>query len=61
MQSTSDVLTMLTRDFLSGEGSLQRTLRQCGYVPGYRQTALDEYRFFVGNLATDLKDGIILT
>ena len=59
LKSSRDVLLNLS-NFLSGEGDITRHLLFFGYSISQKQTPIDEMDFTVGNLATDLRDGIRL-
>lgn len=50
-----------SRQFLAGEGDINRHLGYLGYITKHSQTALDEFDYAVKNLSTDLKDGLRLT
>ena len=60
VKSSRDVLTALSRDFLSGEGDVVKHLSYLGYVVNQEQTVLDEFDYAVTNVAVDLKDGVRL-
>jgi len=59
-KSTRDVLSALTTEILRGDGNLFKLLDQIGCQYGYRQTYVDEARYYVKNLMQDLRDGVIL-
>lgn len=42
-------------------GDITRALRHCDYVLSHEQDPLQEVRFHIENLASDLRDGIVLT
>ncbi|WAQ95520.1 ASPM-like protein [Mya arenaria] len=60
-KASRDLLLQMSRDFLSGEGDINRHLGYLGYKVMYTQTALDEFDFAVKKLAIDLRDGVRLT
>ncbi|XP_076880706.1 abnormal spindle-like microcephaly-associated protein [Brachyhypopomus gauderio] len=59
-KTSKDVLVAFSRDFLSGEGNLQRHLALLGLAVCHSQTPLAEFSFAVQNLAVDLRCGIRL-
>ncbi|XP_053490536.1 abnormal spindle-like microcephaly-associated protein isoform X2 [Ictalurus furcatus] len=59
-KTSKDLLLAFSRDFLSGEGILPRHLGLLGLAVSHIQTPLDEFKFAVQNLATDLRCGIRL-
>ena len=61
IKSSRDVLTMFSRDYLSGEGDIVKHLAYLGYDVKHKQTALDEFDFAVTNISTDLRCGLRLT
>ncbi|GMH66940.1 hypothetical protein TL16_g04548 [Triparma laevis f. inornata] len=60
VKSTKELLNVLCRDFLSGEGNVVKHLAQMGLKITYEQKFIDEYDFSVSNLAVDLRDGVRL-
>ncbi|GMI14485.1 hypothetical protein TrVE_jg9754 [Triparma verrucosa] len=60
VKSTKELLNVLCRDFLSGEGNVVKHLGQMGLKVSYEQKFIDEYDFSVSNLAVDLRDGVRL-
>ena len=54
------MLVQFSRDYLSGEGDITKHLAYMGYVVSHAQTPLDEFDYAVGNLCTDLRDGLRL-
>ena len=61
MKSTRDVLVTICRECLSAEGDIVKHLSRIGLKISYVQDPIDEVSFRVTNLATDLRDGVILT
>jgi abnormal spindle-like microcephaly-associated protein len=61
VKSTRDVLLTITRDCLSAEGDIVKHLSRIGLKISYVQDPVDEVNFRVTNLATDLRDGVLLT
>jgi hypothetical protein len=61
LQSTQSVLTELIKCLVSAEGSLSKMLKQVGFVPSYEQSALEEYNYTLTTLASDLRNGVVLT
>lgn len=61
VKSTRDVLVTICRECLSSEGDIVKHLSRIGLKISYIQDPIDEVNFRVTNLATDLRDGVILT
>jgi abnormal spindle-like microcephaly-associated protein len=61
LKTSREILITFAKDYLRGEGDITRHLGYFGYRVSHAQTALDEFDFAVGNLATDLRDGIRIT
>ncbi|KAL9190668.1 hypothetical protein ACHAXT_000374 [Thalassiosira profunda] len=60
LKSSDDVLVSLCQDCFSKQGSIIRHLAYDGVSVSHVQKPLDEYDFYVRNLAVDLKDGVCL-
>ena len=60
IKSSKEFLAILCRDYLHGIGSVFKHLGQVGVSVSYEQTCIDELDFSVSNLATDLRDGVII-
>ena len=56
----SDDLINFAKDYLSGEGDIEKHLRQLGFRVEHKQSILSEVDFSVTNLAVDLRDGVRL-
>ncbi|VEU37479.1 unnamed protein product [Pseudo-nitzschia multistriata] len=61
VKSTRDVLITICRECLSAEGDITKHLSRIGLKVSYIQDPIDEVNFQVANLATDLRDGVLLT
>ena len=61
VKSTRDVLITICRDCLSAEGDIVKHFSRIGLKISYVQDPVDEVNFRVTNLATDLRDGVLLT
>lgn len=62
IKSSQAMLITFAKEFLSGEGNVLRHLaHSCSYKVFHQQQKLDEFDFQVGNLSTDLRNGIRLT
>jgi abnormal spindle-like microcephaly-associated protein len=61
VKSTRDVLVAICRECLSAEGDIIKHLSRIGLEISYVQDPVDEVNFKVTNLATDLRDGVLLT
>jgi len=59
-QSSRDILTSFSRDFLSGEGDIIKHLGYWGYKVCQQQVPLDEFDYAVTNIAVDLRCGVRL-
>lgn len=60
-KSSVSVVNALTRMLLPSVGDVHRALRHLDYVVDHEQHPLQEYRYRILNLATDLRDGVRLT
>ncbi|KAI9721386.1 MAG: hypothetical protein M1828_005135 [Chrysothrix sp. TS-e1954] len=60
-KSSMAVLQGLCRLLVPSIGDVSRVLSHLTYTVTYVQTPLDEFQFSIGNIATDLRDGIRLT
>lgn len=60
-KSSVCVLNALKKLLLPSVGDVHRALRQLGYGVHHVQQPLQEYRYRIENLATDLRDGVRLT
>jgi abnormal spindle-like microcephaly-associated protein len=61
VKSSRDVLAMICRDCLSAEGDIVKHFSRIGLSVRYHQDPVDEVNLKVVNLATDLRDGVLLT
>ena len=61
VKSSRDVLSAFCRDYLSGVGDIVKHLSNVGIRFTYKQEPIDEYDYFVTNLAVDLRDGVRLS
>jgi len=61
VKSSRDVLVTICRECLSSEGDIVKHLSRIGLKISYVQHPVDEISFKVNNLATDLRDGVLLT
>ena len=61
VKSSRDVLVTICRECLSSEGDVVKHLSRIGLKISYVQDPVDEVSFKVSNLATDLRDGVLLT
>ena len=59
-QTSKDILTSFSRDFLSGEGDIVKHLAYLGYKVVQQQVPLDEFDYAVTNIASDLRCGVRL-
>ncbi len=60
-KSSVCVVNALRKLLLPSVGDVHRALRQLGYAVHHIQHPLQEYRYQIVNLATDLRDGVRLT
>ena len=60
IKSSKDILAVICKEFLKGEGDIFKHLALLDYKPSYQQTDLDEFNFSVNNIAVDLRDGVRL-
>ena len=58
-KSTRDVVVAFTSDLLCKEGDVLKHLGQLGCHFKSVQSAIDEYDFAVGNVVSDLRDGVV--
>jgi abnormal spindle-like microcephaly-associated protein len=61
VKSTRDVLVAICRECLFAEGDIVKHLSRIGLKVSYVQDPVDEVNFKVTNLATDLRDGVLLS
>jgi abnormal spindle-like microcephaly-associated protein len=61
VKSSRDVLLAICRMCLSSEGDVVKHFSRIGLSVSYSQHPVDEITFKVSNLATDFRDGILLT
>ena len=59
-KSSRDILVILCRDYMGGEGDIVKHLIHIGVSITYEQKFIDEFDFSVSNLAIDLRDGVRL-
>jgi hypothetical protein len=60
LQTSREMLTSFSRDFLSGEGDIVKHLAYLGYKVVHQQVPLDEFDYAVTNIAMDLRCGVRL-
>ncbi|XP_068734820.1 abnormal spindle-like microcephaly-associated protein homolog [Montipora capricornis] len=60
-KSNRSILLTFSREYLKGEGDLTKHLSFLGYCVMHSQKAIDEVKYAVANIATDLRDGLRLT
>ena len=60
VKSSKALLINFAKDYLSGEGDIEKHLRQLGFRVEHEQSILSEVDFSVANLAVDLRDGVRL-
>ena len=60
VKSSKALLINFAKDYLSGEGDIEKHLRQLGFRVEHEQSILSEVDFSVTNLAVDLRDGVRL-
>ncbi len=60
IKSSKEFLAILCRDYLYGIGSVFKQLALLGISVEHEQTCMDELDFSITNLATDLRDGVVL-
>ncbi|KAK5016559.1 hypothetical protein LTR60_002345, partial [Cryomyces antarcticus] len=60
-KSSSAVLQALTAMLLPSVGDVTRHLGRLDYIATHAQYPLQEYAYHITNLATDLRDGVLLT
>lgn len=61
VKSSRDVIVAVCRACLSAEGDIIKHLSRIGLTVSYQQKPVDEVNFRVTNLATELRDGVLLT
>ena len=60
LKSSNEVLILVCRECLAGEGNIIKHLARFGVKLNYVQRPIDNYDFNVTNLAIDLRDGVRL-
>ncbi|XP_053607328.1 protein abnormal spindle [Plodia interpunctella] len=60
-KESREIVIRFTRELIAGIGDITKHLRPLGYVVCHKQSYLDEYKYAVHNLATDIRDGVRLT
>ncbi|XP_013199690.1 protein abnormal spindle [Amyelois transitella] len=60
-KESREIIIRFTRELIAGIGDITKHLRPLGYVVCHKQSYLDEYKYAVHNLATDIRDGVRLT
>ena len=60
LKSSNEVLILICKECLSGEGNIIKHLSRLGLKVFYEQQPIDNYDFTVTNLAVDLRDGVRL-
>lgn len=55
-----DVIGFVSREIISGTTNMTKELGRIGFKVAYKQDFFEEYKYNVGNLMTDLRDGIVL-
>jgi abnormal spindle-like microcephaly-associated protein len=60
VKSSKALLINFAKDYLSGEGDIEKHLRQLRFRVEHEQSILSEVHFSVTNLAVDLRDGVRL-
>lgn len=61
LKSSRDVLLAICRECLSSEGDVIKHFSRIGLSVSYTQHPVDEVDFRVSNIATDFRDGVLLT
>lgn len=56
----NDVIGFVSREIISGTTNMMKELGRIGFKVTYKQDFFEEYKYNVGSLMTDLRDGIIL-
>ncbi|KAH7712390.1 Protein ASPM-1 [Aphelenchoides avenae] len=59
-KSMHDVIGFVSREIISGTTNMTKELGRIGFKVAYKQDFFEEYKYNVGNLMTDLRDGIVL-
>lgn len=60
-KESKEIIIRFTKELIAGIGDITRHLRPLGYVVCNKQSYLDEYKFAVHNIASDIRDGVRLT
>ena len=60
IKSSKEFLAILCRDYMHGIGSIFKQLSLLGISVIHEQTCIDELDFSITNMATDLRDGVVL-
>ncbi|KAF2838592.1 hypothetical protein M501DRAFT_935141 [Patellaria atrata CBS 101060] len=60
-KSSTTVLQALAKDLLPSVGDITRPLSHLNYQVSCVQYPLEEYKYHIANMATDLRDGVVLT
>ncbi|KAL4709961.1 hypothetical protein ACJJTC_003924 [Scirpophaga incertulas] len=60
-KDSREVILRFTRELIAGIGDITKHLRPLGYNVSHKQSYLDEYKYAVHNIASDLRDGVRLT
>ena len=60
VKSSREILAILCRDYMRGEGNVFKHLTNIGVGVSYQQKYIDELKYTVSNLAVDLRDGVLL-
>ncbi|CAH0719484.1 unnamed protein product, partial [Brenthis ino] len=60
-KESREIVIRFTRELIAGIGDITKHLRPLGYVVSHKQSYLDEYKYAVHNIATDIRDGVRLT
>jgi hypothetical protein len=59
-KSSRDILLLLNREFLRGQGDIVRHLDMMKFTVAFKQTYIDEHRYHISNIKVDLRDGVKL-
>eukprot|EP01041_Mallomonas_annulata_P000646 gene646-1248_t len=60
VKTSKEVIEILARDFLRGEGLVAKHLLQLGFKLNFEQKYTDEFEYRVTDLSVDLRDGVRL-
>ncbi|CAK1595962.1 unnamed protein product [Parnassius mnemosyne] len=60
-KESREIIIRFTRELIAGIGDITKHLRPLGYVVCHKQSYLDEFKYAVHNIATDIRDGVRLT